>query len=138
MEANLRNRVAIVSVGDFEIGKVPHMTGFGLNAQAAMLALNETGLKPSDIDGLLTAYSMTEPYFMLGSVMCEYLGLKPTFNASMVVGGASASYYVKTCHRSYCCQASRYYLMLCWRKSSYRTNPRSGSAGIGCYRPSVL
>ena len=91
----LRNRVAIIGVGESTIGKVPHMTGLGLNAQAAKRALDETGLKPSDIDGLLTAYSMTEPYFMLGSVMCEYLGLKPTFNASMVVGGASPAIMLK-------------------------------------------
>ena len=92
---SLRNRVAIIGVGESDIGKVPYMTGLGLNAQAAKRALDETGLKPSDIDGLLTAYSMTEPYFMLGSVMCEYLGLKPTFNASMVVGGASPAIMLK-------------------------------------------
>ena len=93
-DTTLRNRVAIVGVGESEIGKVPHMTGLGLNAQAAKRALDETGLKPSDIDGLLTAYSMTEPYFMLGSVMCEYLGLKPTFNASMVVSASRACTYI--------------------------------------------
>ena len=92
---SLRNRVAIIGVGESDIGKVPYMTGLGLNAQAAKRALDETGLKPSDIDGLLTAYSMTEPYFMLGSVMCEYLGLKPTFTASMVVGGASPAIMLK-------------------------------------------
>ena len=91
----LRNRVAIIGVGESDIGKVPYMTGLGLNAQAAKRALDETGLKPSDIDGLLTAYSMTEPYFMLGSVMCEYLGQKPTFTASMVVGGASPAIMLK-------------------------------------------
>src|SRR3954468_23523102 len=86
---SLKNKVAIVGVGESDIGKVPHMTGLGLNAQAAKRALDDAGLKPSDIDGLLTAYSFTEPYFMLGTVMAEYLGLKPKFCASMVVGGAS-------------------------------------------------
>ncbi|MEK9724036.1 MAG: hypothetical protein VW405_11225, partial [Rhodospirillaceae bacterium] len=91
----LRNAVAIVGVGESEIGKVPHMTGLGLNAQAATRALDETGLTPADIDGLLTAYSMTEPYFMLGSVLCEYLGIKPRFSASMVVGGATPAAMLK-------------------------------------------
>jgi acetyl-CoA acetyltransferase len=85
----LRNRAAIVGVGESDIGELPHMTGLGLNAQAAKRAIDDAGLKPSDIDGLLTAYSFTEPYFMLGSVMSEYLGLKPTYCASLVVGGAS-------------------------------------------------
>ncbi len=85
----LRNSVAIVGVGESDIGKLPHMTGLGLNAQAARRAIDDAGLKPQDIDGLLTAYSMTEPYFMLGSVLAEYLDLQPRFCASMVVGGAS-------------------------------------------------
>lgn len=86
---SLRNQAVIVGVGESDIGKLPHMTGLGLNAQAAKRALDDSGLKVSDIDGLLTAYSFTEPYFMMGSVMAEYLGLKPRFCASMVVGGAS-------------------------------------------------
>jgi len=87
--ASLKNKVAIVGVGESDIGKVPHMTGLGLNAQAAKRALDESGLKLSDIDGVLTAYSFTEPYFMLGSVLCEYLGIKPRYSASVVSGGAS-------------------------------------------------
>jgi len=86
---SLKNRVAIVGVGESEIGKVPHMTGLGLNAQAARRAAEDAGLKMGDIDGLLTAYSLTEPYFMLGTVLAEYLGLRPRFGASMVVGGAT-------------------------------------------------
>lgn len=86
---SLKNKVAIVGVGESDIGKVPHMTGLGLNAQAAKQALDDAGMTIADIDGLLTAYSFTEPYFMLGSVLCEYLGIKPRYNASMVVGGAS-------------------------------------------------
>lgn len=93
--ASLKNKVAIVGVGESDIGRVPHMTGLGLNAQAAKRALDNAGLSVSDIDGLLTAYSFTEPYFMLGSVMCEYLGLKPRYNASMVLGGASPAVMLK-------------------------------------------
>jgi acetyl-CoA acetyltransferase len=93
--SSLKNKVAIVGVGESEIGKVPHMTGLGLNAQAAKRALEDAGLKIGDIDGVLTAYSFTEPYFMLGSVLCEYLGIKPRFNASIVAGGASPGVMLK-------------------------------------------
>lgn len=92
---SIKNKVAIVGVGESDIGRVPNMTGLGLNAQAARRAILDAGLKPSDIDGLLTAYSLTEPYFMLGSVMCEYLGIKPHFNASMVVGGCTPAIMLK-------------------------------------------
>jgi acetyl-CoA acetyltransferase len=85
----LRNRAVIVGIGESDIGKVPHMSGLGLNAQAAKRAIDDAGLNPSDIDGLLTAYSFSEPYFMLGSVLAEYLGLQPRFCASLVLGGAS-------------------------------------------------
>ena len=89
MTAGLRNKAAIVGIGESDIGKVPGMTGLGLNAQAAKRALDDAGLKISDIDGLLTAYSFTEPYFMLGTVLCEYLGLKPRYCSAMIAGGAS-------------------------------------------------
>lgn len=88
-------KIAIVGVGESDIGKVPGMTGLGLNAQAAKRALDDAGLKVSDIDGVLTAYSFTEPYFMLGSVLCEYLGLRPRYNASVVVGGGSPAVMLK-------------------------------------------
>jgi len=85
----LRNKIAIVGVGESDIGKVPGISGLGLNAQACKRALDDAGLKPSDIDGLLTAYSFTESYTMLGSSLCEYMGLQPSMCASMVAGGAS-------------------------------------------------
>lgn len=86
---SLRNKAVIVGVGESDIGRLPNMTGLGLNAQAARRAIDDAGLKPSQIDGLLTAYSFTEPYFMLGSVLAEYLGLTPRYAGSIVVGGAS-------------------------------------------------
>ena len=43
-------KIAIVGVGESDIGKVPGMTGLGLNAQAAKRALDDAGLKMSDID----------------------------------------------------------------------------------------
>lgn len=89
MTTHLRNKVAIVGVGESDIGKVPGLSGLGLNAQAAKRALDDAGLHVTDIDGLLTAYSFTEPYFMLGTVLCEYLGLKPHYCASIIAGGAS-------------------------------------------------
>ena len=85
----LNNKVAIVGVGESDIGKVPHLSGLGLNAQACKRALDDAGLQPADVDGLLTAYSFTEPYTMLGSSLCEYMGMRPRMCASMVAGGAS-------------------------------------------------
>lgn len=85
----LRNKAIIAGAADSDVGKVPHMSGLALNAQAAKRALGDAGFSLSDVDGLITAYSMTEPYFMLGSVMTEYLGIEPSFCASLTVGGAT-------------------------------------------------
>jgi acetyl-CoA acetyltransferase len=85
----LRNKVVIAGVGESDIGKVPELSGLGLNAQAAKRALDDAGMTLKDVDGLVTAYSMTEPYFMMGSVLAEYLGLQPSFCASLTVGGAT-------------------------------------------------
>jgi acetyl-CoA acetyltransferase len=87
--AALRNKVAVVGVGESDIGKVPGMSGLGLNTQAMRRALDDAGLTVKDVDGLLTAYSFTESYTMLGSSLSEYTGLKPRMCASMVAGGAS-------------------------------------------------
>ena len=54
MNRSASGKVAIVGVGESDIGKVPGMTGLGLNAQAAKRALDDAGLKVSDIDGVLT------------------------------------------------------------------------------------
>jgi acetyl-CoA acetyltransferase len=85
----LRNQVVIAGVGESEIGRVPTMSGLGLVAQASLRALDDAGMTLREVDGLLTAYSVTEPYPMLGSVTAEYLGLEPSYCASMVVGGAT-------------------------------------------------
>ena len=93
--SSMRGRAAIVGVGESDIGRLPNMSGLGLNAQAAKRALDDAGLRVSDIDGLLTAYSLTEPYFMLATVLSEYLGLKPRYSASVMAGGATPGIMLK-------------------------------------------
>lgn len=86
---SLRNSAVIAGVGEAGIRKSPESSGLALNAIAVERALADAGLQLSDVDGLLTAYSMTEPYFMLGSVLAEYLGIQPRYAASVTVGGAT-------------------------------------------------
>ena len=100
---SLKNQVAIVGVGESDIGKVPTMSGLGLNTQASKRALDDAGLGVNDIDGLLTAYSFTEPYTMLGSSLCEYMGLKPRMCASMAVGGASPGVMLRHAAQAIAC-----------------------------------
>ena len=85
----LRNKAIIAGAADSDIGKLPEMSGLALNAQAAKRALDDAGMTLADVDGLLTAYSLTEPYFMLGTVLAEHLGIAPRYCASLVVGGGT-------------------------------------------------
>src|SRR6516225_4070323 len=87
--SSLRTNFETVVVVASDIATVTEMAALGLNAHACSRALDDAGLKVPDVDGLLTAYSFTEPYTMLGSSLCEYTGLQPTLCASMVAGGAS-------------------------------------------------
>lgn len=75
---------------DTAIGELPGSSCMGLHAQAAMGAVADAGLQLSDIDGVLCAYSFTEPHLMLASVFCEYLGIHPGYCAAIQAGGASA------------------------------------------------
>jgi len=85
----LENSAIIAGVGEAGIRKSPDMSGLALNALAIERALDNAGMTTADVDGLFTAYSMTEPYFMLGSVLAEYIGIAPRLATSITVGGAS-------------------------------------------------
>ena len=65
-----------------ELGKIPHMSNIQLHADAALNAMAETGLKPSDIDGV--ACCREEP-----TEMAHYLGITPKWVDGTAVGGTS-------------------------------------------------
>lgn len=81
----------ITGAADTNVGELVGSSCLGLHAQAAMAAVADAGLTLSDIDGVLCAYSFTEPHLMLGSVVCEHLGIHPGYCAAIQAGGASAS-----------------------------------------------
>lgn len=80
----------ITGAYDTAVGELPGSSCMGLHAQAALGAVADAGLNLSDIDGVLCAYSFTEPHLMLASVFCEYMGIHPGYCAAIQAGGASA------------------------------------------------
>lgn len=80
----------ITGASDTSVGELPGSSCMGLHAEAAFGAIADAGLEPGDIDGVLCAYSFTEPHLMLGSVFCEYTGIHPGFCTAVQAGGASA------------------------------------------------
>ncbi len=47
---------------DTAVGKLPESSCMGLHAEAALGALDDAGLTLADIDGVLCAYSFSEPH----------------------------------------------------------------------------
>src|SRR5947209_18870178 len=79
-------RIAIVGVAESDYGRVPHLTEMQMHAQATWRALEESGLRKEDIDGVFSsAHSLGMPTVML----CEYLRIQPRYSDSTSIGGSS-------------------------------------------------
>src|SRR5258708_19094631 len=73
--------VAVVGAAETtRMGRIPDQSVIGLHADAALNALADAGLKPSDIDGIATAG-------MGPADIAHYLGITPTWVDGTSVGG---------------------------------------------------
>ncbi|QIL71088.1 thiolase [Diaphorobacter sp. HDW4B] len=83
---DLRGKSAIVGVGQAGIGEAHGFTVMEILAQAATKAVADAGLTMQDIDGLATCSSAAS---MWALPVAEYLGLRPQFIDSTMLGGSS-------------------------------------------------
>ena len=91
----LRNRAIVAGVGESRIGKVPGVSALELCAEAARRAIADAGLSLHDIDGLLTAYTMTEPYPVFYGALAEFMGLELRYGAEVTAGGGSSGVMIR-------------------------------------------
>jgi len=84
--STLRGSAAIAGVATFGCGEAPGFSEMELLARSAHAAVADAGLKMSDIDGLCTASVGSTMWSM---PVVEYLGIRPTFIDSTMVGGSS-------------------------------------------------
>ncbi|MSQ07326.1 MAG: thiolase [Dehalococcoidia bacterium] len=81
--ASRERDIAIVGVAESDqMGTVPNKSSLQHHAEAAYNALEDAGLRKSDVNGLLTAGFST-------LATAEYMGIQPTFTDNTTVGGSS-------------------------------------------------
>lgn len=82
-----RGSAAIVGVGEAGVGRAaPGNTPLDLIARAARTALDDAGLRLSDVDGLFAASAYHQ---LPGLSVGEYLGLRPRYTDTTSLGGSS-------------------------------------------------
>ena len=81
--------VAVVGAAETtKMGKIPDVSVIQLHADAALNAMADCGLKPSDIDGVATAGESP-------TSLAHYLGITPTYADGTSVGGCSFMLHVR-------------------------------------------
>ena len=81
--------VAVVGAAETtDLGVIPDLSQIQLHADAALNALKDAGLKPSDIDGVATAGETP-------TTVAHYLGITPTWVDGTAVGGCSFMIHVR-------------------------------------------
>jgi len=79
--------LAIVGTADVVVNEAPAgTTPFDLMAQASIAALDDAGLKPRDVDGVMAAGLET---MMPTLSLSEYLGLHPRYSDGTQIGGGA-------------------------------------------------
>lgn len=110
------NQVAIVGAAETtELGVIPHMSQLQLHADAALNALADAALEPSDIDGVATAGESP-------TVVAHYLGITPNWVDGTAVGGCSFMIHVRHAVAALLTGQCRTVLI---------THGESGKSGIG-------
>lgn len=85
-----KHKIVIAGVGETEQGKIPDKSSFHFLSEASKLAIEDAGIKKSDVDGLVTAFSLVEQTFMHCTTFADYFGMNPKFFSSIAVGGSTA------------------------------------------------
>lgn len=89
MSKSWSGQIAIIGIGESDLGTVPDKNPMQLHTQAAKAALEDCGLEKTDVDGVLTGGIANPLEFMHSVLLAEYLGIQPRFTTSMHLGGAT-------------------------------------------------
>jgi acetyl-CoA acetyltransferase len=115
--SSLSGRYAIVGVGCSRFGKLQGVSTMGFTLEASKRAIDDAGIPRDEIDGVLVMMPavMGEQHGWAARV-ASYLGIEPTYSATMDLGGATACGSVQTamaaidagyCKTVLCCFATQ-------------------------------
>jgi len=89
-----KKKIVIAGVGETDQGKIPNKSSFHFLSEASRLAIQDAGINKTDVDGLVTAFSLVENTFMHCTTFADYFGMRPSYFSSVAVGGATAVWMV--------------------------------------------
>jgi acetyl-CoA acetyltransferase len=115
--SNLSGKYALAGAGVSRFGKLQGVSAMGFTLEASKRAMEDAGIARDEIDGVLVMMPavMGEQHGWAARV-ASYLGIEPTFSATMDLGGATACGSVQTamaaidagyCHTVLCCFATQ-------------------------------
>jgi acetyl-CoA acetyltransferase len=86
---SLRGKVAIVGATDTEVGILADRTANELCVEAALAALADAGIDKSQVDGLITCNTMSQPMLYHAEAIAEYLQIFPRYCMAAGAGGGT-------------------------------------------------
>ncbi len=89
--SSLRGAAAIVGIADTEVGVLPDRSGTQLCVEAILAAIEDAGLRPDQIDGLITSNSMVDPLFYHAEMIAEHLQIFPRLILTLPMGGGTTA-----------------------------------------------
>lgn len=89
-----KQKIVIAGIGETEQGKIPNKSSFQFLSEASKLAIEDAGIKKTDVDGVITAFSLVENTFMHCTTFADYFGMNPSFFSSVAIGGSTAVWMV--------------------------------------------
>jgi len=92
---SLKDKYAIVGVGQTRVGKIPEMSDYGIQVEAAKRAMDDAGLKKTDIDGIITHSHLLGGVRVHHQRVAQRLGIDTAFGVSVSSGGATSCLMVQ-------------------------------------------
>lgn len=76
-------------VGLTHFGRRPGRDALAWQSTAALLALDDAGIRPADVDAVFVGYATTMGHLMPADLLSEHLGIQPAIATGLSAGGAT-------------------------------------------------